>query len=89
MKEEIPWYPSKCGKCGAVCEGNGTLVTFLSVKNLGGNIETGNSGKYLSPGSKVLRDGYDFVGWITRCCGCYSADLESKRKLISQKEETA
>lgn len=81
-----PPYPPECQKSG--CKEN-TAVAFMKVfnKNKGKTeigafgVHTGKSAYgYQSNNEIVMHDQFDYIGWLTRCSGCYQQDLAGAGK---------
>lgn len=82
---QVPHWPQKCSVIG--CE-NDTTVAMLQVRDDRGRILTNAASVFLemtaqcqpvedASGCWLLRQGFEFVGWVTRCASCYDREVQS------------
>jgi len=86
VMNEIPRPPDTCSVMGCTEKSSLNVVTVQGYGGIKagaffdfGFTKKGNDGTIL-----VLKDGYTFKGWVTRCAGCYCKDLENQGKTALQ-----
>ena len=81
---EAPLWPQECSVDG--CYGE-TMIVWITVHDPGSNrnrttiFSDVGTCRHIGDGQKlILRGSYEFVGWVTRCAECFTAEMITMKK---------